>query len=93
MNVAGQVFRSEIREGRSPESELIATWNIEVVGDGSTGTLRLSLDDSITRQITHNVGYMDILREEGGEPYSVLDGPLQVCFVDFPTEPSEAPPM
>lgn len=91
MNVAGQTFRSEIREGQSPESDLIATWIIDIVGDGSSGQLRLSLDDSITKEITHNVGYMDILREQGGEPYSMLEAPLLVFFYDMPTEPSESP--
>jgi hypothetical protein len=87
-NVAGIDFRSEIRAGRNPTSRLIATWSIEIVGDGSSGTLRFSLDNGITKEITDNVGFMDIVREEGGEPYSVLDTPLTVCFLDFPTQPT-----
>lgn len=90
-NPSGQTFLSQIREGMSPDSQLIANWNIEVVGDGSTGQLRLSLDNSITKEITQTIGYMDILREEGGEPYSILETPLQVSFMDFPTEPTEDP--
>lgn len=87
-DVSGETIRSEIRETSSPTSALIATWEIEVIGGGSTGELRLSLDNSVTKHINHKIGYMDILRESGGEPYSVLDDPIQVCFKDFPTRPS-----
>lgn len=90
-NVAGQTFISEIREGRHYTSDLIATWEIEIVGDGSTGELRLVLDNSITQGITHRIGYMDILRQQGGEPYSVLEAPIMVVFVDFPTAPDVDP--
>lgn len=87
-DVSGSTFRSEIRETRSPTSRLIASIDIDLVEDGSTGELRLSLDNSITGSIGDNVGFMDILREEGGEPYSVLETPLVVCFTDFPTQPT-----
>lgn len=91
-NPTGNTFLSQIREARTPESELIATWDIEVVGDGSTGELRLTLDNSITKDIKQTIGYMDIVREVGGEPYSILEAPLQVAFMDFPTEPTPDPP-
>jgi len=87
-DVSDQTIRSQIRVGQDPSSELIAEWDVEVIGDGSSGELRLSLDNSITKDITHNVGYMDILRESGGEPYSVLEAPIQVCFMNLPTEPT-----
>lgn len=87
-DVAGQNFISQIREQRSPTSQLIATWDIEIVGDGSSGELRLSLDNGVTREIAQTIGYMDIVREEGGEPYSVIETPIVVCFLDLPTEPS-----
>lgn len=90
-DVAGLNFRSEIRKTRRPTSNLIATWSISVVGDGSTGELRLSLDNGLTKDIQDTVGFMDILREEGGEPYSILDTPLTVYFLDFPTEPTPDP--
>lgn len=86
-DVAGQTILSEIRETTNSQSDLIAAWSVEIVGDGSSGELRLSLDNSVTREITHNVGYMDILRIQGGEPYSILEGPIQVCFMDLPTDP------
>jgi hypothetical protein len=90
-NVSGMNFISQIRAERTRTSRLIATWSIEVVGDGSSGELRFSLDNGITRDISDNIGYMDIVREEGGEPYSVLRTPLVVAFLDFPTEPSPDP--
>jgi hypothetical protein len=87
-NPTGQNFLSQIRESRSPSSRLIATWDISVVGDGSSGELRLSLDNGVTKEITQTFGYMDIVREEGGEPYSVIETPITVVFLDLPTEPS-----
>lgn len=87
-NPTGQNFLSQIRERRSPDSRLIATWDIDVVGDGSSGELRLSLDNGVTKEITQTVGYMDIVREVGGEPYSVIDTPILVVFLDLPTVPS-----
>lgn len=90
-NLSGLNFRSEIRKTRRPTSELIAAWAIDIVGDGSTGELRLSLDNGITKDIYDTVGFMDILCEVGGEPYSVLRTPLMVVFLDFPTEPTPDP--
>lgn len=87
-DVAGQNFLSQIREKRSPTSRLIATWDINIVGDGSSGELRLSLDNGVTKEIAQTTGYMDIVREQGGEPYSVLETPIAVVFLDLPTEPS-----
>jgi len=92
-NPTGANFISQIRETRSPKSRLIATWDIDIVGDGRTGELRLSLDNGITKEIAQTVGYMDIIKEEGGEPYPVLNSPLLVCFLDLPSEPSPEPEL
>lgn len=90
-DISGMTFKSEIRAGQSPDADLIAVWGISIIGDGSTGQLRLSLDNSITSQVTETIGYMDVLRVEGGEPYSEFSAPLQVVFIDMPTEPPPDP--
>lgn len=87
-DVSGQTILSQIRVGQDPSSELIATWTVEVIGDGSSGELRLSLDNAITKEITHHQGYMDILRQMDGEPYSILEAPIVVSFRNMPTEPT-----
>lgn len=87
-DVSDQEIISEIRVGQDPDSELIATWNVEVIGDGSSGELRLSLDNAVTKEITQHQGYMDILRQMGGEPYSILEAPIVVSFKNMPTDPT-----
>jgi len=87
-DVSDQTIRSQIRVGQDPSSELIAEWDVEVIGDGSSGELRLSLDNSVTKDIVHHQGYMDILREMDGEPYSILEAPIVVVFKNMPTAPT-----
>lgn len=79
-DVSGDIFSSEIRAEIDQTSELIATWDISFVTDGSDGELELILDDAITRNIINTVGYMDIKRVVGGEPVNVFDEPLEVVF-------------
>lgn len=80
ISVAADTYTSEIRSEPDQAAPLIATWTVTKVGDGSTGELRLLLDDNDTRQIKANSGYMDIKRVSGGEPIPVFDTPLEVSF-------------
>lgn len=86
-NVSGDTFESQIRAEPNPESELIAEWEVTFKegSDGSDGELILTLDDSITSEITQSIGYMDLKRITGGEPLAVFGEPLQVVFIDLPT--------
>jgi hypothetical protein len=78
--VGTDTYTSEIRSEPQMEAPLIATWTVTVVGDGTSGELRLRLDDNDTRQIKANSGYMDLKRSSGGEPLPVFDMPLEVSF-------------
>jgi len=75
-------FTSQIRAEKNSESELIATWNVSFSTDGIDGELVLTLDDSVTRDITRTIGYMDLVRITGGEPIPVFDELLEVYFED-----------
>lgn len=79
-DVSLDAFTSQIRAKKDPTSDLIATWDITFLNDGSDGELIFTLDDSATSTITHRRGYMDIKRITGGEPVSVFDEPLEVIF-------------
>lgn len=79
-DASDDVFTSDIRVDDDPESELIASWEVESnTVDGLT-ELTLTLDNSVTAAITKFTGYMDIKRMTGGEPVSVFDHPLEVLF-------------
>jgi streptogramin lyase len=56
------------------------------VTDGEDGELVLTLDNTITEQITANAGYMDLKRMVSGEPVPVFDKPLEVTFRGTVTE-------
>jgi hypothetical protein len=84
-DVSDDVFTSEIRVDKDPTSDLIATWDISFVTDGTDGELRLSLDDSATVEVTKSKGYMDIKRVTSGEPVAVFDDPLEVLFKNVVT--------
>lgn len=79
MNVTGDTFKSEIRTEPDQDSVLIATWTVQVT-NASAGTLKLTLDDTVTGKITYSAGYMDLKRTSGGEPLAVFDKPLEVEF-------------
>lgn len=85
-SLAGDSFKSEIRQGTRVDSKLIATWDIEFATDGSDGVLLLSLDDSITKDIPAGSGYMDIKRVTDGEPVSMFEHPLTVVIRNVVTE-------
>lgn len=80
LDVSNDTITSEIRVDKSPDSELIATWNVTHATDGTDGELVLTLDDSVTKLIKKSTGYMDMKRVTGGEPVDVFDDPLEVLF-------------
>ncbi len=84
-DVSQDIITSEIRVGKSQTSELIATWDVSFVTNGTDGELVLTLDNSVTEVITQTTGYMDIKRVTGGEPLSIFDEPLEVLFTDSVT--------
>lgn len=84
-DVSEDTITSEIREGKSHTSDLIGTWVVTYVTDGTDGEVILTLDDSVTAGITQATGFMDIKRITGGEPVSVFDEPLEVLFEDVIT--------
>lgn len=86
INVSADTFKSEIRTEPTVESPLIATWTISFVTNGADGQLKLVLDDSVTKGIKPNSGYMDLKRTTGAEPVPVFDRPLEVSFRGTVTE-------
>lgn len=84
-DVSQDTFSSEIRVGKTSTSDLIAQWGIVFLTDGTDGELVAILDDAITSEITHSVGYMDLKRVSGGEPLGVFDEPLEVIIKDTVT--------
>lgn len=84
-DISNDDFSSHIRVGRSQESTKIAEWQISFLTDGKDGKLIFTLDDSVTKNIVQDRGYMDIKRISGGEPYEVFDTPLPVHFHDVVT--------
>lgn len=84
-DVSADTFTSEIREGKTPTSTLIATWTVSFLTDGTDGALLLTLDDSEADAITQKVGYTDIKRVSGGEPLPVFSAPVKVLFQDTVT--------
>lgn len=85
-DVSGDVITSEIRAGKGVDSDLIATWTVEFVNDGTDGLLTLTIDDSNLQNITVRKGYMDMKRMSAGEPIGVFTKPIIVRFKDVVTE-------
>jgi hypothetical protein len=87
-DVSDDIITSEIRVSPRFESELIAVWDVTFGTDGTDGELVLTLDNSITSNITQRVGYMDLKRISEGEPLPIFTDPpaLEVSFVDSVTE-------
>lgn len=79
-NVSADVYSSEIRRDPEFTSPLLATWVVSWLTDGTDGELVLSLDDTITKQIEVDSGYMDLKRLTAGQPFPVFDRPLEVIF-------------
>lgn len=85
VDISSDEFTSEIRVDKNPEAELIATWTVTFFTDGTDGKLVLTLDDTVTADITKSTGYMDIKRVSAGEPLDVFSEPLEVLFRDVVT--------
>lgn len=79
-DISGETMVSEIRKGRSINSELIATFVPSLQTDGTDGILLLTLDDSVTATIEHTSGWMDVKKILGGEPRNAFDGSIPVVF-------------
>ena len=77
INVSGDTITSEIR---TESGVLIATWGVVFDSDGTNGELILTLDNTITANISYSSGLMDIKRVSGGEPIAVFDNPIEVEF-------------
>lgn len=84
-DVSGDTIVSEIREEKKRTSDLIATWNVAFVGDGTDGELVLTLTDSVTGAVEKSIGYMDIKRITGSETLAVFDEVLEVQFTESVT--------
>lgn len=80
MDVSSDVMTSEIRTEEDAESELIASWVVTFLTDGTDGELILTLDNSITQSIEYSNGFMDIKRTSSGEPLSVHEKAIPVSF-------------
>lgn len=80
VDLSSDTFSSEIRAGKTNDSELLATWTVEFETDGEDGELILTLDNSLLDDITKTVGYMDIKRITGGEPVPLFDDLIEVVF-------------
>ena len=91
MDVSGEVLTSQIRAGKTQDSELIATFTVsmddseDAEGDGSDGKIVLTLDDSQLTDVDHKKGYMDVKRMSAGEPIPAFSPPLRVNFEDTVT--------
>ena len=81
-NVSLDIITSEIRTEKNQTSPLIAAWEVSFETDGTDGELILTLDDSVTSEITESIGYMDLKRVSGGEPLPIFNEPLEVAFVN-----------
>ena len=88
-DLSGDSITSQIRVAANRSSPLIAEWDVEFATDGSDGIVILRLDDTVTAEISHRCGYMDIKRCIGGpsgDPVQMFDDPLQVVFKEVVTD-------
>ena len=81
----GTDFLAQIRATPDHTSELIAQFTITFEDDGTDGVLRLTLDDSVTDTITHDRGFFDLVRMEGGQPISEFDEALPIEIRGMPS--------
>lgn len=82
-SVGNDLVTSQIRKTRNVTSDLIAEFEVRKTDDHN---LLLMLDDSVTSLISESFGYMDIKRISNGEPFQVIEDPVEVVFVGVVTE-------
>lgn len=85
IDVSGDTITSEIRTAPTTDAELLATWDVTFVTDGTDGKLSLFLDDVDTATLKPTSGYMDLKRMSGGQPIACFDRPLEVVLRDSVT--------
>lgn len=85
-DVSEETITSQIRVGKSKDSDLIAEWVVTLDTDGTDGEVILTLDNTITAAIEEKKGYMDIKRIVDGEPVSAFDGFIITKITDPITE-------
>jgi hypothetical protein len=81
-DISADTFESHIRSKQSATSDLLGTWDISFVTDGTDGELFLEFDEQGT--ITNKTGYTDLKRVSGGDDVYVFD-PIKVIFVETVT--------
>ena len=85
-DVSADTFTSQVRVNRGQDSQLIATWTVEFITDGSDGEILLTMPKAQTENLTFLKGWMDIKRASGGEELSVFAEPVPVVFRRTVTE-------
>jgi hypothetical protein len=78
-NVSADTITSEIRD---KAKELLATWVVSFLTDGTDGKLVLTLDNANLANLTAKTGLMDFKRMSNGEPLPLIDEPIDVTFKD-----------
>lgn len=80
-DITGSTITSEIR---TQGGVLIATWTVAVV-NAPAGLVTLTIDDSVSTSIAYKTGLMDFKRIVAGEPYAIVDYPIEVEFIEAVT--------
>lgn len=81
-DVSADVITSEIRDQPNSNSDLLATWNVTFITDGTDGEILLTLPQGALTNVTKTMGYMDLKRTSGGEFLTVFDEPFEVVIRD-----------
>lgn len=85
-DVSQDTILSDIRVDPNHESELIARWMVSWKNDGRDGELLLTMSETVTSEIPHTMGYMDLKRVSGGESFPIFEHPILVHFQEVVTE-------
>lgn len=80
MDVSGDIITSEIRTQANVSATLLAAWDVDFETDGTDGALVLTLESADVGDISVNIGYMDLKRVSGGDPFPIFEDPLEVVF-------------
>lgn len=78
-DVSKDTIVSDLRVDSDPESDLIASWVVSFETNGEDGQLLLTMDQSVTTDISQSAGYM-FLDRTSGVPVAILVDPLPVVF-------------